>query len=110
MSAEENRLQRFSGTFRIYTLPLARKTSPKRSYTLEKSGYLRSLHFKSGYAPCAKTSSQLLTFKADDRDPDNTALSLFDAGNFGLPSKEYYKDSKVVTNYIKATGDYLHGL
>lgn len=47
---------------------------------------------------------------ADDRDPDSVVLSLTAPRQPGLPSKEYYKDAKLVKTYGEVIGQVLEGL
>lgn len=48
--------------------------------------------------------------QADDKDPDSTVLALTAPRSPGLPSKEYYQNKSVVTDYSKTIGQVLEAL
>ena len=56
--------------------------------------------------------NSILSFSvgADDRDPDSVVISLTAPRSPGLPSKEYYKDAKLVKSYGEVIGQVLEGL
>lgn len=47
---------------------------------------------------------------ADDKDPDSNIISLSPSWSFGLPSKQYYNRSDVVTTYKDTIGSVLQAL
>ncbi|KUI71673.1 Endothelin-converting enzyme 1 [Cytospora mali] len=47
---------------------------------------------------------------ADDKDPDSNVISLSPAWSFGLPSKQYYNKSDVVTRYKDTISSILEAL
>lgn len=51
-----------------------------------------------------------LGFGADDRDPDTNVLQLTAPYSFGLPSREYYNDTEIVSLYKDTIGTILDAL
>ncbi|MCJ1477383.1 hypothetical protein MMC13_006054 [Lambiella insularis] len=92
--------------------------TPASFSTTEKQGQAQLSH--EGDSPLTETMSYMMSIgvgallwmdiEADDKDPDATIVVIRPPLQPGLPSKEYYKDEKLIESYKATIGQVLEAL